>query len=57
MIHNLKIRVSFADDDEGQPTSHPLRRETFDITYVFSGLGLKPGYVVFGIKKRGTEPE
>lgn len=38
-------------DDEGNPTSHPLRRETFDITYVFSGVGLKPEYVVFGIKK------
>lgn len=87
MIHNLKIKVSFADavlsgeknfeirynadrgfqkgdivrfnviDDEGNPTSHPLRREAFDITYVFSGVGLKPEYVVFGLRKRGADPE
>jgi len=87
MIHNLKIKVSFADavlsgeknfeirynadrgfqkgdivrfiviDDEGNPTSHPLRREAFDITYVFSGVGLELGYVVFGLRKRGADPE
>lgn len=28
-----------------------LKKATFEITYVHSGLGLKDGYVVFGIKK------
>lgn len=30
---------------------HPITNMTFEITYVNSGLGIKPNYVVFGIKK------
>lgn len=29
-----------------------LEKATFEITYVHSGLGLKEGYVVFGIRQR-----
>lgn len=38
-------------DDINITMSHPLDRETFVITYVLSGRGLKEDYVVFGIKK------
>ena len=31
-------------------TSHPLNSQTYEITYVHSGLGLDSNYVVLGIK-------
>ena len=31
-------------------TTHPLYKKKYLITYVFSGLGIKEGYVVLGIK-------
>ena len=30
---------------------HPLMLETFEITYVLSGWGLKEGYVAFAIRR------
>ena len=33
------------------PMPHPLNDKDYEITYVHSGLGLKEGYVVFGIKE------
>lgn len=37
---------------DGLPyTTHPLHGKRYGITYVYSGLGLKDGYVVFGIKE------
>ena len=30
---------------------HPLNEQTFEITYVLSGWGIKEDYVVFGIKQ------
>ena len=32
------------------PIGHPLTKETYRITYVLSGWGIKEGFVVFGIK-------
>ena len=34
---------------------HPINDVTFEITYVFSGFGIKESYVVFGIKKIENE--
>lgn len=31
-------------------TGHPLMKETYRITYVLNGWGIKEGFVVFGIK-------
>lgn len=30
---------------------HPIEDRTFEITYVLSGWGIEPGYVVFGIEE------
>ena len=30
---------------------HPLNEQTFEITYVLNGWGIKEDYVVFGIKQ------
>ena len=35
--------------------THPLNDKRYRITYVHSGLGLKEGYVVFGIKEILTD--
>lgn len=49
--YNAGDRVSFIVKDEFDLTnlSHPLSDKEYEITYVHSGLGLKEGYVVFGI--------
>jgi len=36
--------------DEFVIRDHPLNKRIYNITYVYSGLGLKEGYVVFGIE-------
>ena len=48
--------VQFIVIDECQLTiSHPLTKETYRITYVLGGWGIKEGYVVFGIKNMRDE--
>lgn len=43
--------VQFNVIDKYQFTvEHPLTKETYRITYVLSGWGIKEGFVVFGIK-------
>ena len=45
-------------DRNGITYSDPILEEkTYQITYVHSGLGLKEGYVVFGIKELYHETE
>lgn len=36
---------------------HPLNNETYEITYVLSGWGLKDGYVAFAIERVPTVEE
>lgn len=38
------------DEDGTRQTFHPIAKEVYVITYVHSGLGLKEGYVVIGLK-------
>lgn len=35
----------------------PHNQCVFEITYVLSGWGIKEGYVVFGIKRKDSEPD
>ena len=44
------IRFNVVDKYYHESINHPLIRETYLITYVLSGWGIKEGYVVFGIK-------
>lgn len=44
--------VQFKAQDGFLSMHHSINNETFVITYVLSGYGLKDGYVVFGIKKK-----
>lgn len=46
-----KVQFTVVDDINIPIMFHPLNKETFVITYVLSGYGLKEDYVVFGIKK------
>lgn len=34
---------------------HPLNDKSYEITYVLSGWGLKEGFVVLGIRERGSD--
>lgn len=44
------------DEDGTRQTFHPIAKEEYVITYVHSGLGLKEGYVVFGLENvKNTE--
>lgn len=44
-------------NNEGNRLYHVLDEEKFVITYVLSGWGINPDYVVFGIKRRNDETE
>lgn len=47
-----RIRFMVVSDQSSCITvSHPLNKETFEITYVLTGWGIKEGYCVFGIRK------
>lgn len=49
--YNAGDKVKFKVYDGALPyRDHPLNDCIFDITYVHSGVGLKEGYVVFGIE-------
>ena len=52
-----KVQFTVVDDINIPIMFHPLNKETFVITYVLSGYGLKEGYVVIGIKKIEGETE
>ncbi len=52
-----KVQFTVVDDINIPIMFHPLNKETFVITYVLSGYGLKEDYVVFGIKKCEGETE
>lgn len=41
------------DSDKCEMISHPLMKQTYEITYVLAGWGIEDGYVVFGIRKVG----
>jgi len=47
--YNAGDRVIF--NDVCDFPEHPIVNMTFEITYVHSGLGMAPDYVVFGIRK------
>jgi hypothetical protein len=44
------VRFKVIYSDGCQCLIHPLNDEEYRITYVHSGLGMKEGYVVFGIE-------
>lgn len=48
--YNAGDRVWFNEVTDSVP-GHPITDMTFEITYVHSGLGMEPNYVVFGIKE------
>ncbi len=49
------VRFEVIYSDGCQCSIHPLNDEEYRITYVHSGLGMKEGYVVFGISIRMTK--
>lgn len=52
-------RVVFIPVDESgeHQIEHPVKDKVYYITYVHSGFGLAPGFVVFGIKDTGIVRE
>lgn len=45
-------RVDFyVVDNEMTHVQHPVEEKVYEITYVLSGVGLRPEYVVFGIRE------
>ena len=41
----------FVVDNEMTQVKHPVAEKVYEITYVLSGVGLRPEYVVFGIRE------
>lgn len=44
-------------NDEGYCPAHDIMNRPFKITYIYSGLGVEPNYVVFGIKEVQEDSE
>ena len=44
--------VVFQTVEKGLSTGHPLNGAVYEITYVMSGFGLQPNWVVFGIRRK-----
>ncbi len=44
-------------DDYHYNIDHPIMQEVYEVTYVLSGWGLLPGYVVLNLKKVGADYE
>lgn len=52
--YNKGDRITFipiSNDNNWHKIEHPVCKKIYEITYVLSGWGLKPGFVVFGIKE------
>lgn len=45
-----KVQFNVIYSDGCSFSAHPLNNKIYEITYVHSGIGLEPNYVVFGIK-------
>lgn len=47
-----KVQFEVINKNGGVCSRHLLSKKVYEITYVHSGLGVKKGYVVFGIKEQ-----
>ena len=45
------IQFQAVDNKTGMPIGHKINHQKWCITYLLSGWGLEPGYVVFSIKE------
>ena len=48
------VRFIVVDINGKRQRGHAIELNTYRITYVLSGWGLEPGYVVFGIRRVDT---
>lgn len=56
--YNKGDRITFIPISNGenwQKIEHPVSKKIYEITYVLSGWGLEPRFVVFGIKEVTNE--
>ena len=56
--YNKGDRITFipiSNGEDRQRIEHPVSKKIYEITYVLSGWGLEPGFVVFGIKELTNE--
>lgn len=51
--YNVGDTIQFRVMDGSIDMPHKLNNEEYEITYVYSGLGLEKGFVVFGIRQKG----
>ena len=55
--YNAGDTIQFRVMDGSIDMPHKLNNEEYEITYVYSGLGLEKGFVVFGIRQKGGKNE
>ena len=52
-VYNVGDTIQFRVMDGSIDMPHKLNDEEYEITYVYSGLGIEKGFIVFGIRQKG----